>query len=430
MARTHWADSIHGMDATSSDLDAGLLVQEYPAPRRSLRVAFVTETYPPEVNGVAMTLAHLVQGLHKRNHDVQLIRPRQPGSDDCGTSERFHEVLMRGLPVPRYPSLRMGVPSKRALVRLWSFHRPDIVHIATEGPLGWSALKACEHLKLPVTSDFRTNFHAYSQHYGVGWLRKPIMAYLRKFHNAAQRTFVPTQGLMDDLSRCGFKGLKVVSRGVDTALFHPARRSQELRKLWGVDEEGLAVICVGRLAPEKNLDLLVRAFDGIAARVPGARLIMVGDGPLRVPLQSRRQDLCFAGQRSGEDLARHVASADLFLFPSKTETFGNVVTEALSSAVPVIAFDHAAAAQLIRPDVNGWRVPLEGDQAFIEAAADAASDRARLARWALQARESVQALDWNGIVLRFEAELREVLSPQPQEPTALQAGTVRPSLLR
>ena len=130
MVPTHFPYTIRVMELNSSDLDVDLVVQEYPAPVRSLRVAFVTETYPPEVNGVAMTLAHLVQGLHARNHDVQLIRPRQPGAGASGTSERFHEVLMRGLPVPRYPSLRMGVPSKRALVRLWSFHRPDIVHIA------------------------------------------------------------------------------------------------------------------------------------------------------------------------------------------------------------------------------------------------------------------------------------------------------------
>ncbi len=418
------------MDATSSDLDVGLLVQEYPAPRRSLRVAFVTETYPPEVNGVAMTLAHLVQGLHKRNHDVQLIRPRQPGSDACGTSERFHEVLMRGLPVPRYPSLRMGVPSKRALVRLWSFQRPDIVHIATEGPLGWSALKACEHLKLPVTSDFRTNFHAYSQHYGVGWLRKPIMAYLRKFHNATQRTFVPTPKLLEDLSECGFKGLRVVSRGVDTALFHPSKRDPDLRRQWGVEGEGLAVVCVGRLAPEKNLDLLMRAFDALVTQMPAARLILVGDGPMRLQLQSRRRDLHFAGQRSGEDLARHVASADVFLFPSKTETFGNVVTEALSSAVPVIAFDHAAAAQLIRTDVNGVRVPLEDDQAFVDATVQAAMDRERLARWGQEARKSVLSLDWNSIVAQFEGELREVLRPAEPALTVAHARAVPSSLLQ
>src|SRR5574343_1270566 len=137
-----------------------ILVDNYPAAQRSLRIAFVTETYPPEVNGVAMTLARIVEGLHRRNHDVQLIRPRQDASDSAERTVRFHEVLMRGLPIPRYPNLRMGVPSKKALVQLWSLHRPDVVHIATEGALGWSALQAALHLKLPVCSDCRTNFEA------------------------------------------------------------------------------------------------------------------------------------------------------------------------------------------------------------------------------------------------------------------------------
>lgn len=398
------------MNVSACNHDSGLLVQDYPARSRSLRLAVVTETYPPEVNGVALTLSHLVQGMHARNHDVQLIRPRQPGSDASGTIERFHEVLMRSIAVPRYPSLRMGVPSKRALVKLWSVNRPDLVHIATEGPLGWSALKACEQLKLPVTSDFRTNFHAYSQHYGVGWLRKPITAYLRKFHNASFRTFVPTQALLDELHRCGFINLRVVSRGVDMDLFHPARRDSHLRQQWAIQDDGLAVVCVGRLAAEKNLELLERTFDAIAARVPHAKLILVGDGPARSALQDRRQDFHFAGMRSGEDLARHVASTDLFLFPSKTETFGNVVTEALASGVPVVAFDHAAAGQLIRPGFNGQRVPLDDDQAFVNAAVEAAMDRISLGRWASQARDSVRALDWHGVVERFESELLAALN--------------------
>ena len=406
------------MDAHVSDVDSDLLVQDYPAFSRSLRVAFVTETYPPEVNGVSMTLARLVEGLHARNHDVQLVRPRQPGAQQADeSSERFHEVLMRGLPVPRYPSLRMGVPSKRSLVRLWSVRRPDIVHIATEGPLGWSALQACKHLKLPVTSDFRTNFHAYSQHYGVGWLRKPIMAYLRKFHNATSRTFVPTPALSQDLERCGFTGLRVVSRGVDTKRFHPRHRDDALRQSWGVARDGLAVMCMGRLAAEKNLDLLVEASDALAIRVPRARMVLVGDGPLRASLQARRPWYHFAGQRAGDDLARHVASADLFLFPSMSETFGNVVTESMASGVPVVAFDHAAAAQLIKPGINGLRVPLGDEQAFIAAAVDAATDRSRLSQWSAQARRSVEPLDWSGVVQCFEEELRDALvnpSMQPQ----------------
>ena len=144
-----------------------------------LRLALVTETYPPEVNGVAMTVAQLVDGLRARGHQLQLVRPRQPGDEGgvaASATDACHEVLLRGLPIPRYPQLKMGLPAGRALVRRWKWQRPDLVHIATEGPLGWSALQAARQLGLPVTSDFRTNFHAYSQHYGIGWLQRPIMA--------------------------------------------------------------------------------------------------------------------------------------------------------------------------------------------------------------------------------------------------------------
>ena len=143
---------------------ADIVVDDYPAQRRSLRIAVVTETYPPEVNGVARTIASVVEGLRAHNHDLQLIRPGQKKGERAIDGESFHEVLMRGLPIPRYPQLRMGLTSKRTLVKLWSTQRPDIVHIATEGPMGWSALQAAAHLKIPLCSDFRTNFHAYSKH--------------------------------------------------------------------------------------------------------------------------------------------------------------------------------------------------------------------------------------------------------------------------
>jgi len=206
--------------------EPAIIVDDIPAARRSLRIAFITETYPPEVNGVAATIARVIEGLRERNHEVQLIRPRQHHADDGVAGERFHEVLMRGMPIPRYPNLKMGLPSKRALVQLWTARRPDLVHIATEGPLGWSALQAAHRLKLAVSSDFRTNFHAYSRHYGIGWLHKPIMAYLRKFHNLAHCTMVPTEGLKRSLVEYGFRnvivlveleeGTRLVSRLVGT----------------------------------------------------------------------------------------------------------------------------------------------------------------------------------------------------------------------
>ncbi len=396
-----------------------IVVDNYPAPHRSLRIAFVTETYPPEVNGVAMTMARIVEGLHDRNHDVQLIRPRQAGADSPDDGPRFQEVLMRGLPIPRYPNLRMGVPSKRALVQLWSRHRPDVVHIATEGALGWSALQAALHLKLPVCSDFRTNFHAYSQHYGIGWLRKPIMAYLRKFHNRCACTMVPTEALRRELAKAGFQRLNVVSRGVDTHQFNPLRRSPALREQWGVAPGDLLLVHVGRLAPEKNLNTLLLAFEAIRRTHARARLLFVGDGPLRTDLQARCPSAVFAGQRCGEDLAAHYASADLFLFPSLTETFGNVTTEAMASGLPVVAFNYAAAGELIRSGANGMLAPFGDAAAFVRAAQDLADDCAWRQRIGAAARATACELAWAQIVERFEGRLTEAIRVQDRSAAAV-----------
>jgi glycosyltransferase involved in cell wall biosynthesis len=391
-------------------IESDLIVDHLPAARRSLRIACVTETYPPEINGVALTVARMVEGLHARNHEVQLLRPRQQRGQTADQGENFHEVLLRGLPIPRYPGLRMGTPSKRTLVKLWTLNRPDVVHIATEGPLGWSALQAALHLKLPVCSDFRTNFHLYTQHYGIGWLRKPILGYLRKFHNLTRCTMVPTDALRRELEAEGFKRLTVVTRGVDTRQFDPARRSPALRAAWGVAPETLVLGSVGRLAREKNLDLLLAAYQAVRQRHPDTRLLLVGSGPMETELRAACPDAIFAGQRRGEDLAAHYASSDLLLFPSLTETFGNVTTEALASGLPLVAFDCAAAAQLVVDDVHGLRVPMGDGQAFVDAAVALAEDAPRRARLGLAARERALQFDWVAIIERIEGVLDATLS--------------------
>lgn len=393
-------------------------VQHFAAPVRSMRVAFVTETYPPEVNGVALTMARIVNGIAARNHEIQLVRPRQHSENTDQLTDRFHEVFTRGLPIPRYPDLRMGLPSKRALVRLWSHKRPDVVHIATEGPLGWSALQAARLLQLPVCSDFRTNFHAYSKHYGIGWLQRPIMGYLRKFHNRTQATMVPTEALRQELSTSGFLRLSVVSRGVDVGLFNPKRRNEALRNQWGASKDDFVALYVGRLAPEKNLDVLVASFSSIKASRPSARFVVVGDGPARAELQQRMPYAVFAGQRRGEDLAAHYASADLFIFPSLTETFGNVTVEAMASGLPVLAFDHAAASELITSGENGLLIRFGNGAAFVDTAASLVGKRQWLKYMGERARRRVAALDWEQVVLRFEQVLRRTIE-EVQQPHAL-----------
>jgi len=393
--------------------EPAIVVDDIPAARRSLRIAFITETYPPEVNGVAATIARVIEGLRERNHEVQLIRPRQHHADDGVAGVRFHEVLMRGMPIPRYPNLKMGLPSKRALVQLWTARRPDLVHIATEGPLGWSALQAAHRLKLAVSSDFRTNFHAYSRHYGIGWLHKPIMAYLRKFHNLAHCTMVPTEGLKRSLIEYGFRNVIVLARGVDTRLFDPARRSEELRRSWGVAPEALVALHVGRLAQEKNLGALVGAYRVMRRENPQAKLVLVGEGPARKWLQAECPEAYFAGMRTGEDLAAHYASGDLFVFPSTTETFGNVTPEAMASGVPVLAYDYAAAGTLIRSGVNGVLARFDDSRDFIEHAARLARQSAQLRDMGRRARETACTMGWDRIVEQIESVFIATMNDGP-----------------
>ena len=283
--------------------------------------------------------------------------------------------------------------------------------MVTEGPLGWSAIGAAKKLRLPVTSDFHTNFHSYSGHYGFGWLKAPISGYLRKFHNRTQATLVPTQKLAQELCSDGYQNLVVVSRGVDTAQFNPGRRSAELRAAWGVAADQLVVLYVGRLAPEKNMPVILDSFAAIRASRPDARLLFVGDGPLRAKLAASCPDAIFAGMRSGEDLARHYASADMFLFPSMTETFGNVTTEALASGLGVVAYEYAAAADLIRDGENGRSVPF-GDAAAFAAAAEtlAMKNGDQLRKVRANSAASVAHLDWELIHDKFTHTLASVVA--------------------
>ena len=386
-----------------NSIDSPIVLEDYPATRPSLRIAVVTETWPPEVNGVAMTLAKLVQGLSHRNHDVQLIRPRQTKTDSPMSDASLEEVLMRGMPIPRYPELKLGLPSKKTLVKTWTLRRPDVVHIATEGPLGWSALQAAKVLKLPVTSDFRTNFQSYSKHYGVGWLRKPIVAYLRKFHNATACTMVPTKELMRTLSQNGFANLKVVSRGVDTKLFNISKRDTSLRSSWGATDDTKVLISVGRMAPEKNLDQVLKAYEALKVTGQAFKLVMVGDGPLKEQFQKRYPEIIFPGMLSQTNLAAYYASSDLFIFPSQTETFGNVTLEALASGIPVLAFDCAAARDWVQTGVNGWLIAENNPEGFAAQAVTIFNSKDLLDQITQSTRQQVVHLDWDQIAEQVES---------------------------
>jgi glycosyltransferase involved in cell wall biosynthesis len=401
---------------------APIAIEEFFPERRALRVAVVTETYPPEVNGVAMTIGRLVDALRERDHHIQLIRPRQGRQDRGDASElppNFEQVLKPGIPIPRYGNLRMGLPVRASLTRLWKEKRPDVVHLVTEGPLGWSALSAALKLRLPVTSDFHTNFHSYSGHYGLGWLRTPIESYLRKFHNRTRLTMVPTHAMRDQLARNGYRNLQVVARGVDTALFNPQRRSEALRAAWGAGPGDLVALYVGRIAPEKNLRLVTQAFAALRARQPTAKLVFVGDGPLRAELEREHPEAIFAGMRTGVDLATHYASGDVFLFPSQTETFGNVTLEAMASGLAVLAYDYAAAHELISHGEHGLLAPFGAAEEFC-ALAPRLADGAYARLLGQAASRRARSMDWAAIYDQFERTLTNVV--QEHEEKSYAAG--------
>lgn len=389
-------------------MNHALIRNELAAKQRPLRLTVVTETFPPEVNGVAMTIGRMVDAMRARDHQVQLIRPRQNPQDLGAPQTNLEQVLKPGIPIPYYQSLRMGLPVYASLLRAWRERRPDIVHVVTEGPLGWSALSAALKLGIPVTSAFHTNFHSYSRHYGLGWLTAPIARYLRKFHNRTQLTLVPTASLRDELTADGYQRVQVISRGVDTNLFNPSKRSNALRAAWGAAPDDVVVIYVGRIAPEKNLSLVRRAFSALRTRFPNAKLVLVGDGPLRRELAHSIPDAISCGTRVGEELATHYASADVFLFPSLTETFGNVTLEAMASGLAVVAYDYAAAHELIHHGHDGLLVPFDDEEEFQREARQNLVDRTRIRMLGDAARRVAETMDWESIHTQFEHVLSEI----------------------
>ena len=373
---------------------------------KPLRILLVTETYPPEINGVAMTTQRLVQGLRMRGHWVGLVRPRQGVEAD--TADTW---TVPGLPIPNYPGLRLGLPAYWRLGRLMDRQRPDLVHVVTEGPLGWAAVQAARKRKLPLTSGYHTHFAQYSGHYGFGWLQPWVGNWLDALHRRCHATFVPTPDLARQLSARNIPNVRALGRGVDTALFHSGRRDRELRAHWGLADDDLACLYVGRLAPEKNLGVVIRAFEAIAQRHPRARMIWVGNGPSLGSLRSAHPTHIFAGPRLDTDLAAHYASADLFLFGSLSETWGNVLTEALASGLSVVAFRRAAAEILIHNGQNGMSIEAEDAEAFVEAGVRLADDPLRRIELGRQACLSMQAHGWGRIIERFETGLREIAVP-------------------
>lgn len=285
----------------------------------SMKVLIISDAWHPQINGVVRTYEHLLRELEKKDIDVQVFGPAH---------------FPATLPMPFYPEIRLVLRPYKRLKRLIEEYAPDKIHIATEGPLGWAGRKYCLKKNMPFTTSYHTQFPDYIAR-RFAWLLPPLykaahqsaIRFVRNFHNASSTVMVSTPSLEQQLLDWGFqRPMKRLSRGVDTNLFYPGPKT-----LFSDMKRPIALY-VGRLAIEKNLD------DFLKMPWPGSK-IMVGDGPLRRKLAARFPDILFTGAKQGRELAAHYRSADIFVFPSKTDTFGIVLIEALACGLPVAAYN-------------------------------------------------------------------------------------------
>lgn len=377
---------------------------------QKLKIVIVTETWPPEINGVAQSLMYLCQGLQKKGHQILLIRPEQ--SRACTQFTPQQECLVWAKSLPKYPNLQFGMPQYTKVRNSIQAFAPDVVHIVTEGPLGLLALQIAKLDNIPISSGFHSPFQEFSRFFDLAFLVKPIQHYLRWFHNQTQLTCVPSQDTAKALRQCGVScPLAIISRGVDVQRFSPAHRSLTLRQTWGVDEQTLVMLYVGRLSPEKEIDVIIHAY--LKAKQDTSQniqLVIVGDGPDKARLQKMDStgQVIFTGALTGEQLAQAYASSDVFVFASQVETFGNVVLEAMASGLPVVAYDYACAHQYIEQDVTGWKIPLKQKQLF-EQQLQQLPPIDQIRKMGKHAQQCVQHVGWEHPVQQFEQALQGVV---------------------
>lgn len=364
-----------------------------------MKIEIITDTYRPDVNGVAMTLGRLTDGMRARGHRVHV--------QHTGSETLVGESSARSIALPGYRDVRVGLPKPFDLRQRWERKRPDVIYVATESPLGKSALKSAQALGIPAVTGFHTNFHQYLERYGMPGMQSLAKSYLRKFHGRAQCTMTPSPGMVRELEEIGIEKVELLGRGVDTKLFSPAHRCEVLRAEWGVDPETPVAVIVGRVAAEKNLELGMKAFERMRRVFPGIACVVVGDGPVRKALQQTWPWVKFVGVKTGAELARHYASSDILLFPSETETFGNVLLEGMASGLVSVSYDYAAAAMHVEEGRSGLKAPLGDCEAFLKQAVRALAI-ALGHELRIRARRSAERQGWDQVVDKFESVLVEL----------------------
>ncbi|MEV6365704.1 glycosyltransferase family 1 protein [Micromonospora musae] len=354
-----------------------------------MRIAIVTESFPPDVNGVAHSVVRTAEHLVARGHEPLVIAPAPPGATRHDTTDFPYPVVrIPSVPMPRYQGFRLGVPTTPRLTGVLLDHRPDVVHLASPFVLGARAATLAVRHDLPTVAVYQTDVASYARAYRLSWGETAAWRRLREIHNSVGRTLAPSTRAAADLIANGVQRIWLWRRGVDAERFQPSKRSAELRARLAPNGE-LLVGYVGRLAPEKRVDLLAAT-----AKLPGVRVVVAGDGPVRRQLVRALPEVDFLGVQQGEDLARLYASLDIFVHTGPHETFGQTVQEALASGVPVVAPAAGGPVDLVESGVTGLLVPPNDAGALAAAVAVLGADPARRAAYGEAARRAVRRRSW------------------------------------
>ncbi|MEL7565033.1 MAG: glycosyltransferase family 1 protein [Dehalobacterium sp.] len=314
-----------------------------------MKIVIFTDTFQPQVNGVARTVGRITSFLESQNLPCLVFAPD-------GGSNRINKKNVYTFPsfdLPFYPECKMALPNTSQIKEALNAFQPDIIHVFTEFSMGFCGLKYAKDYGLPVVASYTTNFPQYLSYYKAAFLERWAWQYLRWFHNQCQLTYCPSPAIKSMLTKKGFFNLDTWGRGIDTGLFSPDKRSDTLRNKLASNKR-LYFLYVGRLALEKDLDVLLKAWKIVENTMPEAQLVITGNGPIIEELKDTAgHEVIFTGYLHGEELAAVYASCDAFVFPSTTETFGNVVLEAMASGLPVIAPAAGGVKNLLIDGYNG-----------------------------------------------------------------------------
>ena len=408
----HHAESRAGLGAIEAAFFGGRA-----ALPRAPRALLFTDTFA-EVNGVAGTMRRLAAAAADGAYPGTVV---VAAHDDAGPGTLALPPDW-SLPLPSYESLDLRFPLPTDVLACIEEQRPDLVHVATPGPVGFCGLAVARVLGIPVVGSYHTELGPYALHLTRDLLvAEAIDVYVDWFYSRCARVLAPTRGVADALEARGMTGVGVWGRGVDTELFSPARRDESLRaRLLGA-EGGLLLLSVGRLSHEKRLSVLLDAFARVSRSRPDARLVVVGDGPARRELErTAPAGAVFAGEARGRELAALYASADMFCFPSTTDTFGQVLLEASASGLPVVAAAAGGALELVAHGSTGLLVAPDDPGALAAALLELAESPARRAAFGSAGLGAARARTWENAFGRLVEVYGEVLGRVPV--TALAAA--------